>query len=753
MKPSPDRRVLPLLLEVGCEEIPARFLAEAEKNLGERLQVALAEARLLHNQPPVAQSGTDAVEPRTPDSRTGRFVQTYSTPRRLVVFVREVLARQPDQVEEVLGPPVKVALDALGKPTRAAESFAQKNGARVEDLVRVTTAKGEYLALRKTVQGRPAEGLLPEILPPAILGLSFPKSMYWVAKSGPRFVRPIRWILALLGEGKQARVIPFEIAGVKAGNFTYGHRALGQRTIRVTSFKDYTKRLLESDVEISPERRREAVLQKSKVLLEPLGLSLIQDEGLLDWQVNSCEWPRPVLGNFDTRFLSLPREILVTVMRDHQKYFAVEDRQGALQPHFVGVLNMPADTRGLIRQGHERVLTAQFTDARFFWQADQRLSLVDRGGLLSNVTYQAELGSYAEKVRRMTTVATHICEELEGRGGWTPADTRHAVQAVELAKCDLTAQMVQEFPELQGVVGGLYAQAQGLPGEVADAIYDHYLPQGAEDRCPRSLIGAVVSVADKLDSVVGGFAVGHEPSGSSDPFALRRQANAIIRVLLEFRMPVGMKQAVEQALNALDIPWRKPRFEVFDQLLEFFGERLRYYFESVRLFRYDTARAILAAGWDVPVEALGRAEALEAMRGGENLEALAAAAKRIKNILTKSATSADWEPGEVETAVLTESAEKHLYAAYQKVAEQAGALGKAGDYRGALESIASLRPAVDRLFDKVLVMAAEPVVRKNRLRLLGKLDDLFSSIAQFAEIAGEAANVDASTSKAGKRQK
>jgi glycyl-tRNA synthetase beta chain len=671
----------------------------------------------------------------------------------LVVFVPEVLEKQPDQVEEVLGPPVKVAVDAQGKPTRAAESFAQKNAARVEDLVRVTTAKGEYLALRKTMQGRSAKDLLPEILPPAILGLSFPKSMYWVAKSGPRFVRPIRWILALLGEGKQARVIPFEIAGVKAGNFTYGHRAAGEGPLRAASFKDYARRLRENQVEINPQKRRERVLGESRVLLKKKKLAIVPDEVLLDWIVNSCEWPRPLLGRFDTRFLSLPREILVTVMRDHQKYFAVEDHKGALQPHFIAVLNMPADTRGLIRQGHERVLTARFSDAEFFWKADQRRGLADRGELLARVTYEAELGSYAEKVRRMTTIAAHLCEKLEARGMLTATDARHVVQAVELAKCDLTTQMVQEFPELQGVVGGLYARAQGLPGEVADAIYDHYLPQAAEDRCPRSLIGAVVAVADKLDSVVGGFAVGHEPTGSSDPFALRRQANAIIKVLLEFKMPIGMKQAAEQALNALDIPWRKPRFEVFDQLLEFFGERLRYYFESVRSFRYDTARAVLAAGWDVPMEGLGRAEALEAMRGGENLEALSVAAKRIKNILTKSATSADWEPGEVDAAVLKESAEEQLYEAYRKVAEKAGALTRAGEYRRALESIASLRPAVDRLFDKVLVMAEDAALRQNRLRLLGKLDELFSSIAQFAELAGGPANVDASTSKAVKSEK
>jgi glycyl-tRNA synthetase beta chain len=357
--------------------------------------------------------------------------------------------------------------------------------------------------------------------------------------------------------------------------------------------------------------------------------------------------------------------------------------------------------------------------------------------LLEKVTYQAKLGSYGDKVRRMKALAEHLCASLEAQGILKAGQCGHVLRAVELCKCDLTTQMVQEFPELQGVVGGLYSVAQGEPPEVSGAIYDHYLPHGAEDRCPRSLVGAVVSLADKLDAVVGGFAVGLEPTGSSDPFALRRQANGTVKVLLEFRLPLSLKRAVQQALNALNIVWRTSELEVFQRVLEFFEERLRYYFEAVRSFRYDTVRAVLAAGWDVPVDAMARAEGLEAIRGGENLEPLAVAAKRIKNILTKSATAADWEPGEVDTKLWQERGEEELYRAYLKVAEEAATLGQGGEYRQALETIASLRPAVDRFFDKVLVMAEDRALRQNRLRLLGKLDELFSGIAQFAEIAGQ----------------
>ncbi len=662
--------------------------------------------------------------------------------------------------EQILGPPVKVAFDAQGKPTRAAESFAEKNAVTVEDLTRTTTPKGEYLALRRTTQGRPARDIVPEILPETILGLSFPKSMYWTKMPGPlptatgwgvflrRFVRPIRWIVAILGEGQQAQTVDFEILGVRSGHATYGHRALGRTAIRVKGFEDYSKKLRKAHVELDPKARRAAVRRECQALLEPLRLSVVPDLWLEDWIVNSTEWPRAMLGSFGDRFLKLPREILITVMRDHQKYFAVENRQGTLQPRFVAVLNVDPDKQGIIRAGHERVLAARFTDAEFFWKADQRIPLDKRQGLLAGVTYQAELGTYAEKVRRMKAIAPDLCAALETAGRFKGIDRDWTQRAIDLSKCDLTTQMVQEFPELQGVVGGLYARAQGESFEVADAIYDHYLPLGLEDKCPRTLIGAVVSLADKIDSVAAGFAVGHEPTGSSDAFALRRQANGIVKVLLEVSLAVRLKPMLEQALSALNIGWRKPQAEVFSSLLDFMLERLRYYLETARQLRYDTVRAVLAAGWDPPLGALRRAEALQAMRGREDLEELSIAAKRIRNILSKSASARDWQPGEVDTSLLQEGPEGGLYTAFVLERDKAVGLVEAGDYRQALEAIATLRPHVDRFFDKVLVMAEDRALRQNRLRLLGKVDELFSAIAHFAEIASPPSHVDASTSKA-----
>ena len=725
-----EAKTQPLLVEIGCEEIPARFLTGAQDDFGRGLVKALQDARLL---PAAAES--------TPPA------QCYSTPRRLAVWVPDVLTHQTDQVEEIVGPPVKVSFDAAGKPTKAAESFAAKNSVTVSALVRVTTPKGEYLALRKTHSGRQARRLLPEILSTVITGLSFPKSMYWTDKAGPRFVRPIRWLLALWGEGSRAEVIPIEIAGVKSASTTEGHRVLGWGKRRVTCFNDYLKKLARAGVELDPAKRRERVAEQLKVALEGQSGRIVEDQGLEEWVVNSTEWPRGLRGEFDKRFLHLPREILVTVMRDHQKYFAVEDRKGSLLPRFVTVLNLDRDSRGIIREGHERVLMARFADAEFFWDADQQQPLSERSASLARVTYQAELGSYADKVERVRQIARLIVQTLADAGEMSHGEAEHALRAIELCKCDLTTQMVKEFTELQGVVGGLYAAAQGEPEEVYQAIYDHYKPEGLEDTCPRSKVGAVVSLADKLDSVVGGFAIGQEPSGSSDPFALRRQGNGIVKVLVECALPLSLRPLVEQGMNALNVEWQKPQPEVFSSILAFLEERLKFYLETGRKIRYDTVRAVLAGGWESPLDVARRAEALEAIRGSEDSDALSVAAKRIKNILGKSATASDWEPGEVDEGMLEAGPEKKLYQAYGATADEAGSYAMAGSFEKALGVIAGLRPAVDRFFDRVLVMAEDRAVRQNRLRLLGKLDALFSGIAQFAELVPGSAHVDASTSK------
>jgi glycyl-tRNA synthetase beta chain len=742
----PNASMVPFLLEVGCEEIPARFLAQAQKDLGERVKVILEESRLVRQE-------SGSTELRIPNLAVR--IQTYSTPRRLIVHVPEILACQPDKTEEIVGPPVKVAVDADGNYTRAAESFAQKNSASVEDLIRVTTPKGEYLGLKKTTAGRPAQDVLSEVLPGAITGMSFPKSMYW-EESGIRWVRPIRWLLAQMGEGDAARVVELSIAGVKSGNVTYGHRLAGNQGIPVLGFRDFAEKLRGANVEFDPESRRQTIRNELDVLLEveferelrngdapsaPIkdGQSLpeaVPDAALEEWIVNSTEWPSGILGGFNERFLSLPREILVTVMRDHQKYFAVQDSQQKLLPRFIALLGRDRDATGTIRAGHERVLTARFSDAEFFWNADQKIPLRDRVTLLEKVTYQAKLGTYADKVRRMATIAKEISAALEKQGRLASAESALALRAIELCKCDLTTQMVQEFTELQGVVGGLYALEQGEPPEVADAVYDHYLPAGAEDRCPRSLVGAVVSLADKIDSVAAGFAVGLAPTGSSDPFGLRRAGNGIVKVLLEFQLKLQLTDLLlETGFQPFAVGSPLPEGKIESLLQAFIAERIQYHFEGVLGFPYDAVRAVTRKGGiDHPADTLLRLKAVQGIRGSEDMQALCHAAKRIKNILAKSASDADWQPGLVDTQLLQDAPEIDLEKTSRSVERIAAGLGEEGNYAEALSAIATLRRHVDLFFDKVLVMAEDKGVRQNRLRLLGRLDQLFSSIADLAQI-------------------
>ncbi len=747
---------LPLLLEVGCEEIPARFLRDAERGLGERIQAALRQARLLEE----AGLGVLVESPGAalhiehsslPGADLG--VTTFSTPRRLVVHVPQVLAQQPDKVEEILGPPIKVALDANGNYTRAAESFAQKNSVPVGDLTRTVTPKGEYLCVNKTTAGRPATEVLAEILPGVILGLSFPKSMYWTAKSAPRFVRPIRWVVALLGEGEQARTLNFEILGVNAGNTTFGHRAKSRQPIAASDLKSYTNNLLQELVEIDYTKRKERIVEQARSAAESAGGKIVEDEWLVDWIANSTEWPRAMLGSFDSRFLHLPREILITVMRDHQRYFAVEqpgavEHSGSgtkhgepkLAPNFVAVLNMDSDEKGLIRQGHQRVLTARFRDAEFFWTTDQRVSLRERRQLLDKVTYQEKLGSYGAKINRMKRLASDVCAMLEGSGYLTNGQARSVLQAVELCKCDLTAQMVQEFTELQGIVGGLYAKAQGETEEVATAIYDQYLPMSAEGKSPRTIVAAITALVDKVDAVVGGFSVGLEPTGSRDPFALRRAGNGIVKILIENSLPIIMRQLVVNSLSTFG-----QYSEKIDQSVQaFLTERLKFYLETIAGCRHDTVRAVLAGGSRTATDALKRCQAVEKMRDSDDYVALAAAAKRTRNILRKSAADEDYSSEMLNVELFQEDAERELHRAYESSFTEAASKGVAADdYETALTLTAQLRQPIDHFFDKVLVMHQDPKIRKNRLLLLHLLDkQVFSRVADLSEIEG---HVDAST--------
>lgn len=660
---------LPFLLEIGTEEIPDWMIVSALNQLQDHFQSMLDGHSL-----------------------GGRVAWTGATPRRLALSAGGLIERQADTEELVMGPPKSAGAGA-------AAGFARKMGVTAAALGTESTAKGEYFSFRKKVTGQAARDILAAELPGLILKIQWPKAMYWTAKNGPRFIRPIRWLVALLA----GEVVPFEIAGVHSGNITRGHRKLGSSNIPVT-VENYRDALAANGVILFAKDRREKIEVEMAALLDQTGLHVRPDPELLETLVYITELPAPITGTFDQQFLELPSEVLVTVMRHHQKYFSVEDAAGKLAPRFIAVMNTSADPEGLVRRGNERVLRARFNDARFFWQMDQHKSLAARVDDLANVTFQAKLGSYLEKTQRNTALAG----ELARLAGLDPTPVE---RAATLLKADLTTEMVKEFTELQGVVGGLYAQAQGEPEEVWRAIYDHYKPVSMEDSIPSTVPGRIVALADKLDTLRGCFGVGLMPTGSKDPFALRRAAQGVVRILVEGKLEFPLS-----ALAGNDA-----------QLREFLLDRIRYYFREVRGFAYDEVNAVLATGPQNLPDMEARLKALKAVRPTENFEPLAASFKRIQNILRQAAFEGS---GSADEALVEPGPERTLFDEFERVRDAAGQT----EYLPALQAIASLRPAVDLFFDKVLVNAPDPKVRRNRLTLLNGILTEFSTIADFSEI-------------------
>jgi len=663
---------LPFLLEIGTEEIPDWMIEGALEDLA---------AKFL---------GAVFVDPASIEISAS----LEGTPRRLVLRAAGLPERQADVVKKTTGP-------ATNAPEGAVAGFARKQGVSVSELGK---EDGRYFFSR-VIPGRTTRDVLVEALPDVVTKIYFPKTMYWTAKNGPRFIRPIRWIVALLGND----VVPFEVAGVKSNNVTSGHRTLGAAQIPVT-IDNYEQKLRENFVILSAKGREKRICD---------AIGKVQDESLLKTLVNLTEYPTVISGSFDPDYLRLPAEVLVTVMRHHQKYFAVYEN-GRLTNRFLAVTNTDGDPDGLIRHGNERVLRARFNDAKFFWDQDQRKTLADRVEDLKQLTFQREVGTYYGKTDR---IVSHVI---------TLGGDQFAQTAARLCKADLTTELVKEFTELQGVVGGLYAREQGEPEEVWTAIYDHYKPVSMEDSIPRNLAGQLVSIADKLDTLRGCFHIAR-PTGSRDPFALRRAAQGVVKILVEGKLRINPQDFIK-------VP----------DLVDFFLDRVRYYFKDIRGFKYDEVNAILASGWDDLVDVEERLIAIQAVRPTENFEPLAASFKRIQNILKQAHAAGDTGtaggsvvvepvPGGLQTAgatpnvnveLLEPGPESDLYHEFQRVRGTLADL----PYRPALESIASLRPKVDLFFDKVLVNAPDAKIRQNRLTLLHTLLAEFSTIADFSEI-------------------
>ncbi len=704
MKGSAD-----FLFEIGCEEIPAGMLPGAIKELKVILEKYLSAHNLLQ----------------------GASIEVFGAPRRLVAMCATLRVNQPDETKEVTGPPKSVSFDAAGKPTRAAESFAQKMNLPVGKLTTISTAKGEYLSAKQVNLGRPAKEILEEVLPRAVAEITWPRSMYWTTADGLRFIRPIRWVVAILG----GKPLQFQLGDAVAGSNSAGHRFLGKAKIPVSGAKDYVQKLKSNFVLVRPEDRKQKIEGELRRLASGKGLRIHEDAHLMEMVTYLNEYPTAILGGFDPAYLELPEEILITVMRDHQKYFALERKDGKLAPNFLAVINLDNDKAGLIRAGHERVLRARFADARFFWETDQKCRLADNLPKLAAVTYQEKLGSYGEKVERMRELARWLSEQWFA-SGIAHASVGGADRAAELSKCDLVTDMVREFTELQGIVGGLYAKAQGEPEEVAWAVYDHYKPSGLEDSIPRNIAGQAVSLADKFDSLVGCFAVGLVPSGSSDPFALRRAGIGIVKILVETQLPVSLSMIISRAARSLSNGPRRiavtPAVE--KQVLDFLLDRARFVLKEHGNLAYDEVNAALSAGGDDLVDAIRRMEAIKAIRKTKNFEPLAVSFKRIRRILEKAGPEAGWKLSSVRTDLFAEEAERDLHSRAAAAMKQVELQKRSGHYREALQEIAALRPVVDRFFKEVMVMADDEQVRKNRLTLLSGLLSEFSTIADFSEI-------------------
>src|SRR5579872_2240612 len=619
-------------LEIGCEEIPAGMIANAANELQVTLKKYLVLERLIDDDE----------------------VTTFGAPRRLVATCARVRLKQEDIRRETTGPPKSAAFDKEGAPTRVAEGFAAKYGVGVDKLFTVNTPRGEYVAVEQMVPGRKAAERLGEIIPRAIAEIPWPKAMYWTGATGLRFIRPIRWVVALLGGQK----VPLEVGGVGAGTATSGHRFLGKSSIVVRNYRDYLSKLEKNYVLALPEERRKKVEKELSTLASGNGFRVNEDAGLSELVVYLNEYPTAILGGFDPAYLELPEEILITVMRDHQKYFALERKDRSLAPNFLAVINLDQDKAGHIRAGHERVLRARFADARFFWETDQKCRLADYLPKLAAVTYQEKLGSYGDKVERLRDLSRWLAEQWFA-GGIANASVAAADRAAELSKCDLVTEMVREFTELQGIVGGLYAKSQGESEEVAWAVYDHYKPSGLEDAIPRNIAGQAVALADKLDALVGCFAVGLVPSGSSDPFALRRAAIGIIKILVETKLPVPLSMAIARSAQSFTGGSRKIAVSpaIQKQVLEFLLDRARFVLRERNGLAYDEINAALAAGADDLVDAIRRMEAIRAIRKTKNFEPLAVSFKRIRKILEKAGPPATWKLGAVRSDLFQEEAE------------------------------------------------------------------------------------------------
>lgn len=683
------------LLEILTEELPASHVKAALEQLDEKFRAEFKSA--------------------------GIAVQTFEilgTCRRLVVRA-DTASGQEDSTSVVTGPPKSVGILSDGTFSPAARGFAKAQGIVVESLEIIQTPRGEYIGMRKTSKGKPAQEVLAVIVPAVIVSISFPKAMRW--REGPfKFSRPIKNILCLC-DGK---VLPFNLEGLDSNDTTSGHPIYSPQPLKIKNFQDYKDQLKKAKVIVDPGERRKIVLGQIEEKLASLKARIYTDDDLLERLSDTVEYPCVILGAFPEKYLSLPIEVLATAMREGQKVFSVVKDKKQL-PYFLGVADALKDSKSLIRKGNERVLKARLEDARFFWQQDVKKPLAERVAGLKNIVFQEKLGTYDDKAQRLKKIAGYLSERTDAA-----KVKKEAVEAAGLCKADLLTEMVKEFPSLQGKMGGLYAKAEGYPAAVHQAIYEHYQPAGLEDEPPSSLTGALVSLADKIDSIVGVLGVGVQVTGSSDPFGLRRNAHGVAKIILDRKFSLSFPLLIDKVISIYGDRLSRPAKEVKATCLDFFAGRLRFIFER-QGFRYDHINAALGPGMEDVYDVYLRVKALAALGTGPNFEPFILMAKRINNILK------DAPACRVNPELFLEKEERDLHSTFTIISENVKPMIEKGDFGRAQSIIFRVQPLLNAFFDKVLVMAEDKKVRQNRLGLLQAIRKLLLQVADYSQVVVE----------------
>ncbi|HZT03315.1 MAG TPA: glycine--tRNA ligase subunit beta [Steroidobacteraceae bacterium] len=712
------------LVEIGTEELPPKALRQLEQAFAGGLAAGLAKANLEHAE-----------------------LRSFATPRRLAALIRRVAAHQPDQKIERRGPPVNAAFDAEGLPTRAAQAFAASCNASVEDLQRREEGKGTFLYYVGVRPGAPTAELLPTLVQSALEALPIPRRMRWGAGEA-QFVRPVHWIAMLFGK----EVVPATLLDTASDRLTRGHRFHAPKPLRLSSPARYERVLQERGYVIADfQARRSLVRERVAAAAAGLGGQALLGDALLDEVTALVEWPVPLAGRFDERFLSLPREVLISTLEDHQRYFPVEGADGRLLPCFIAVANIESRDPARVIEGNQRVVRPRLADAAFFWEQDRHITLSMRHGMLAKVTFHSKIGSLGDKAERITTLAGEIAQaRLQPDSLNANAAVARAQRAAQLCKCDLLTLMVGEFPELQGIMGTYYAIGDGEDAEVATAIREHYQPRSAGDGLPATETGTTLAIADKLDTLAGIFAIGEKPTGTKDPFGLRRAAIGVIRILIEKRLELDVAHLLDRAVQLVRADIEKTAAaagkpatpaagnaaaEVYDYVLE----RLRAYYLETTDGSRDTPvttemfDAVLAARPVSPLDFDGRLRALSAFLELPEAASLTAANRRVANILRKSGGSA---PSDVDAGALQADAERQLFEALHERRDAVSAATASKDYASSLTLLAQLRPAVDAFFDQVMVMDENPKLRANRLALLEQMRELFAGVADLSRLPG-----------------